>query len=488
MRTLFYRFLRPVSETLGELPIRWRLSLWYGAVLCVIVIAFGAAVYGMMRNHLTHRSDAALFDELAEVEDEARHAGTREQLQQQLERRFGDDATNEYQISDGRGVLVFRSRRLGSQSLPMPPSGEIGGDHSEPVRLHDGQQWRVASRRIPSRTGQLIAQVASSSRPDQELLGSLLRVMLVTGPLALAGALLGGYLLARRALEPVDQMVSATTEITAERLDRRLHVGAGKDEVSRLAISLNGMIDRLDNSFRDMQRFTGDAAHELRTPLAIIHSAADVALAEPHVPPECRRVFEDILEEVERLARLADQLLYLAREDSRLEVPAAESLRLDALASDVIEHLRLVAEDKGVTIDFNAPGTIMIIGDADRLRRLFLNLIDNAIKFTLPGGRVEVNLASDEAGGVSILVADSGIGIAPEHLSHIFDRFYRADPSRSSEGGGAGLGLAICKAIVQVHGGKIEATSTPGLGTCIRVQLPTVTPGSPRSPSWQRSR
>jgi two-component system heavy metal sensor histidine kinase CusS len=454
---------------LTRLPIRWRLSLWYGAVLAVILAGFGGAIYGMMRTYLQQRTDAALFDELMEVQDEIEHAPA-DQRHERLVRRFGDDANNEYQVVDSHGSVTFRSRRLGAQALPIPQSLDSSSGELETILLHGDQRWRVASRLIRVQPSNLIAQVAVSLEPDQASLRNLLRIMLIAGPIALGGALAGGYFLARQALAPVDRMVATASEITATRLDRRLNIGPNADELSRLATALNKMIERLDQSFRDMQRFAGDAAHELRTPLAIIRNAADVSLVDPKTPQQCRPAFEDILEEAEHLGRLADELLYLTRQDSGIVTKAFAPLRLDLLVADAVEHLRLVAEDNGITIQGGPWNPCVVNGDSDQLRRLVLNVLDNAIKFTPAGGRIVVDVAAnDERAFMSI--KDSGIGIAAEHLPHIFERFYRVDSARNGESGGAGLGLAICKAIVHTHEGEIVADSSPGCGTCIRVQL-----------------
>jgi heavy metal sensor kinase len=453
------------------LSIRWRFALWCGALMAIMLAAFGGAVYGMMRSYLQARTDQALFDELAEVREEIEHVGGSEPLEARLVRRFGEDVNNEYQVIRSDGAVIFRSRRLGAQALPIPPSTNFGQRHVQTIRLHGDQHWRVASQFLTARSGDLILQVAVSTWPDEASLQNLLRIMLILGPAAWAGALGGGYLLARGALLPIDRMVAAASTITAQKLDRRLQVGPRADEVSRLALALNNMIERLDVSFHEMRRFTGDAAHELRTPLAIIRNAADVGLAEPDAPPECQQLFGDILEETEHLTRLAEQLLYLAREDAGTNQVPLSPVRLDALVGDVLDHLRLVADDKGVSMDAPRLQPATVAGDADRLRRVLLNVLDNAIKYTPPGGKVTVEL--EESGDDAIIrVTDTGIGIAAEHLPNIFHRFYRVDSARGDESGGAGLGLAICKAIVQSHGGEISATSVPGRGTSIRIRLP----------------
>jgi two-component system, OmpR family, heavy metal sensor histidine kinase CusS len=231
------------------------------------------------------------------------------------------------------------------------------------------------------------------------------------------------------------------------------------------------MIARLERSFEEVRRFTADAAHELRTPIAVLRNEAEVALRKPREPEQYRRVLEDQLEELERLSRLAERLLFLCREDAGLVPMSRELVRLDEVVEDAAEHMRVVAEEKGVRLETAGVVPCHINGDEDQLRRLLFNLLDNAIKFTPAPGTVTVESACVDA-TVRTVVTDTGIGIPPEHLPHVFKRFYRVDPARGSEVGGTGLGLAIALSIAEAHGGSIEMESTVGEGTRAILTLP----------------
>jgi heavy metal sensor kinase len=305
---------------------------------------------------------------------------------------------------------------------------------------------------------------------DREL-GLLLAVMLLAVPVALALSGGAGYLLARTALAPMDRLRRSTEEITADRLDRRLPGSDSRDELGRLTRTLNAMIARLERSFAEVRRFTADASHELRTPLTAIRTEAEVALARPLNPADCQQLLGSILEECDRLARLTDQLLALAREDAAAARQAHEPVDLAALVRGVVETMRPLAEAGGLRLRLDAGGAVEVRGDGARLREVFYNLVDNAIKYTAEGGEVEVR--SGQAGREAVVtVRDTGAGIPPEHLPHVFDRFYRVDKARSREQGGTGLGLSIARSIVTAHGGAIKLESAPGHGTTCTVTLP----------------
>jgi heavy metal sensor kinase len=303
---------------------------------------------------------------------------------------------------------------------------------------------------------------------DREL-GQVASALVVAVPAALllSGAL--SYLLARKALRPVQRLHRLAGTITADSLDRRLPVANAGDEVGQLTQDINAMIGRLEQSFAEIRRFTADASHELRTPLTAIRTEAEVALARP-TPADCRPVLGSILEECERLTRLIDQLLVLAREDARA-VRAPAPLDLAALLAGVVETMRPLAEAKRVRLEYQPNGAATLAGDETRLRQVFYNLLDNAIKYTPAGAAVSIALRR-QGNHHRVTVRDNGIGIPPEHLPHVFDRFYRVDKSRGREPGGTGLGLSIARTIVTAHGGEIELESTPGKGTTCTVTLP----------------
>jgi heavy metal sensor kinase len=318
--------------------------------------------------------------------------------------------------------------------------------------------------------------------PNARALRELVTVFLALGPVALAFAVGGGYWLARKALSPVDRMAATAAEITATRLDRRLVEPATLDELGHLARTFNTMISRLQRSFDEVRRFTADAAHELRTPLAVMRTEAEVALRSQRSPDRDARVLENLVEEIERLSRLVSQLLFLCREDTGVGTNNFQTVRLDNLVRDVVDHIEVAAKEKGLDLQATLVDACDIKGDPDRLRQLFFNLLDNAIKYTPPGGSITVE-SRPVQGRVHVAVTDTGIGIPGEHLPHVFERFYRVDSSRSSIIDGNGLGLAICFSIAESHSGRLAIESTPGIGTRVTVLLPTSSdPLDARSP------
>ena len=304
----------------------------------------------------------------------------------------------------------------------------------------------------------------------------------MAGPLTVGATLAGGYYLAGRTLAPVERITETARSISGEKLDRRVPVANPGDELGRLAATLNDMLDRLERSFAEMQRFTADAAHELRTPLAVIRNEAEVALRTPRTVEEYTRVLEGLLEEVVRLSEMADQLLFLCRQDVGLNPPTHRDVPLDDLLRAVTDTMRPVAESKDIALVLGDNPPCTVRGDANQLRRVFYNLLDNAAKYTAAGGTVRV-ASRHEGNEVVVSVSDTGIGIAAEHLTRVFDRFYRVDPSRAGETGGAGLGLAICRSVIRTARGSIEASSEIGRGSVFDVRLPVSTVSTVGEPS-----
>jgi two-component system, OmpR family, heavy metal sensor histidine kinase CusS len=467
------------------LSIRWRLTLWYGAVLATVLAVFGASVYLMMRHALLARTGAGMSMESTEVAEEVARSRDRSTLGTWLERRFARHPGYDIQVSTPGGEALFRSERIKANGLPKPSDPPAAGRPTFESFGGQSGHARLLNRIVPGPDGPLILQITVPLAADDHELGELLTVMLLAGPLALALTLGGGYLLARRALAPVDRMAAEAEQITSTCLDRRLDVPNPGDELGRLGATLNGMIIRLERSFEEMRRFTADAAHELRTPLAVMRNVAEVALRSQREPEHYRRVLGDVLEEVERLTRLAEQLLFLCREDAGL-VPLVIGVRLDELVREAVEHMSVVAEAKGLTLEGGDLASCPIRADADQLRRLLFNVLDNAIKFTPTGGTIHVGLERSD-GYVRLTVADTGSGIPAEHLPHVFERFYRVDPARGQETEGTGLGLAICRSVAEAHGGHIRIESVVGRGTRVTLVMPaqaevTDTGSRPESP------
>jgi heavy metal sensor kinase len=286
---------------------------------------------------------------------------------------------------------------------------------------------------------------------------------------AVAGV--AGYLLAGRALRPVHVIASTARELSEQSLHRRIELNLPADELGELVNTFNDMLARLEASFDSLRRFTADAAHELRAPLTILRTEAEVALSRERPAAEYRESIVSLLQELERLSRTAEQLLLLARADAGSLAGGHASVDLTDLVEETVDRWRAVAATRAITVSADAPGQAVIQGDNDLLRRMLDNLIDNAIRHAPDGGRVTVALA-DLGGTAELSVTDSGSGVDPALRETVFERFTRADPARQRETGGAGLGLALCAAIAQAHGGSIRLDAGAGAGARFVVRLP----------------
>jgi heavy metal sensor kinase len=290
-------------------------------------------------------------------------------------------------------------------------------------------------------------------------------------PLALLLAGGGGWVLARRALAPVDRMTEAARRISAEHLAKRLEETGVGDELDRLAATLNAMLGRLDDAFRQIRQFSADASHELQTPVTILKGELEVALRVPRSPEVYQRHLRSALEEVDRIAMLVDGLLLLARADAGVLRMDRTPVDLAQLVEEVYEQTRVLADVQHVTLDLGLVESVTIPGDYQRLRQLLLNLVDNGLKYTPSGGRVSLSLQRCGAGAV-LHVSDTGIGLSPEEQARIFQRFYRSAAARVQGQRGTGLGLCIAQSIAEAHGGCIQLESTPGRGSTFTLCLP----------------
>ncbi len=459
---------------MSHLNIRWKLTLWYGGVLTVVLAFFSGSVYFVLRHELLQRIDQGLHEEHADVLSEVRRHRDEKTLLEWLNRRFAHHEGFDFQITRPDGSTFFINDRLAERSILLPlESTSPSTARYESVGIKSLGRWRVLTTKSNSAVGPLTIKVGRSLAAFEHESQELLFTFWLTGPLTLIIALGGGYFLARRALEPVQFMTQTAKQITADRLNQRIKIGNPHDELGELALTLNDMIERLERSFNEMQRFTADAAHELRTPLAVLRNEAEVALRTPRSTVEYCRVLANLLEETNHMSHLADQLLFLSRQDAGLQPKGQDVVRIDLLLQEVVGNMELLANEKEVILRLERNDRGEVAGDAGQLRRVFYNLLDNAIKYTFHPGKVTVATQAHD-GTLTVTVTDTGIGIPAEHLPHIFDRFYRVDPARSDETTGAGLGLAICLAIVRQIGGSITIDSLPGSGTRASVRLPLV--------------
>jgi heavy metal sensor kinase len=453
--------------------IRFRLTLWYVAALALTLVLLGTATYLFTQAGLYHWLDETLGERAEALSEEVRLVSGTPTLDLPHQGHGAYEGVSDgFLVLDGaRRVVLARGVEPGpfiqSAAVTAALNGEPGADT---VRTRRGGRWRAASHPILS--GGRVAAVIVVGHDLEEVAEVLERLGLVMAgllPLALAGAGAGGFLLAGRALAPVDRITHAAAKISERDLSQRLPV-SGRDELGRLATTFNALIERLQQAFERQRRFTADASHELRTPLSIIQALTSQKLIRPREPEEYAQALGQINEAAGYMGKLVSHLLTLARADAgQVEV---ERERIDL--TELLEHVAgQVGEATGRTIPVHAPGPVLMVGDSMRLTELFLNLVENAAKFTPPEGMVEVRL-SQEPACVKVAVTDTGMGIPPEHLPHIFERFYRADKARAREEGGTGLGLAIGQWIAQAHGGSIQAASQPGQGTTMTVTLPSV--------------
>jgi len=293
-------------------------------------------------------------------------------------------------------------------------------------------------------------------------------------PVVLALASVAGYWMSRRALAPVDDITSAARSISEHNLSQRLRISRAGDELQRLAETFNQMLDRLEAAFKRITQFTADASHELRTPVALVRTTAELALRQERSDPEYREAIGEILEEAERMSGLLESLLTLARVDSGAEGLSLAEVDLAALIRGVCGRSEPLVGAKQLQFDQVLPDAPTVVhGDAHALDRLFVILIDNAIKYTPTGGRIRVALEAQDNEAV-ITIEDTGIGIPKDALPFVFDRFYRVDKVRSRQAGGAGLGLSIARWIIDAHRGSIHLESSPEEGSTFEVRIPRV--------------
>jgi heavy metal sensor kinase len=411
-------------------------------------------------------------------------------VQSQLHSQFERDVRADHERAELLLVFDENTRRArwdptiasgADHDSPIPVAWVIGDDgrtlHRSPDFADDESTRVVTGTHRVSATSYWLGsetvtiRVARSLAPLQHELRTLLLVLLLGLALGTGVAAGGGLFLAGRALRPIGRMAERARTITADQLGARLPIANANDEVGRLATAFNDTLGRLEGAFDRLRRFAADASHELRTPLTAIRAVGEVALQDQDTPTACRPVVASMLEEADRLARLVDDLLVLSRADAGQAVRKHEDVDLDALLRDVASHIGVLAEEKQLTLAVHSTDAAHVRADAAELRRAMLNLLDNAIRYSPPGGTVRLDLEVDEA-LVRVGVTDQGPGIAPEHHERIFERFYRVDQARARASGGTGLGLAIARAGVEAHGGRIELRSAVGHGSTFSIVLP----------------
>ncbi|MDO8612018.1 MAG: heavy metal sensor histidine kinase [Dehalococcoidia bacterium] len=454
--------------------LRLRLTLWYVLLLAIILAAFSAGIYLTLRHNLNDSLDDSIRNRANVLLDVLRYEDGRPTLAGVVSPSDPNEGESFVRVFDASGGVTFDSSTSAGEvafDRSAVESALSGETRSRNVSTGD-ESFRV--RTLPIEQGGRISGVleVGESRGDvSDTLRILLVILAVAYPLTLAVASFGGVFLAGRALSPIDRLTGLARRISAEDLSQRLDLKLPDDEVGRLARTFDEMIARLDAAFRRQREFTADASHELRTPLTAIKGQVEVALGKPRDADSYREVLQVVNEEVDRMIRLVGSLLTLARADAGQIPIASEAVNLPELVAAAVEQARPAMERRDVELHLEPGPAVTLQADEDLLLQLLLNLLDNAGKYTRPGGRVTVGWAVGD-GQAEVWVRDTGVGIAPEHLPHIFDRFYRVDKARSRAEGGSGLGLSICRWIAEAHGGSIAVESAPGEGTAFVVKLP----------------
>jgi two-component system heavy metal sensor histidine kinase CusS len=462
---------------LRRLNIRWRLTLWFGVAMIVLLLIRSYWIYHVMDSRLVDATDAQLAADLQLIERYVHSAKSQDEVREFLDRfsmRHGDmeifvrgpDGQLLYQGSSGED---WPEEELNGQPLD-------GSDLRHAISQTPDGKGRVVRTELPSALGKFQIEISRSLWDKKNEVSDFALTLFTTLPFVFIAALIVGYLVASRALSPVDKMISAAKQITARKLDRRLEVPESRDELARLAETLNAMINRLHNSFEEMRRFTADAAHDLRTPVAALRTEVEVCLMAERTSEEYRESLQVVLDEAIHLSRLTSQLLDLSREDHGVPPAGSEPVHLESIVKTVVEDFRIPSQQKQITIQMRKLAPLTVPGDQMRLRRVVMNLLDNAVRYTSNGGHIWID--GDRFPDRAVLViSDDGSGIPEEDLPFIFDRFRRVDKARNRQMGGTGLGLAICKSIIEAHGGTIKMESTLGKGTKVEVELPVAVAG-----------
>jgi heavy metal sensor kinase len=458
--------------------IRFRLAVWYSAVLTLALVAFGGVSWITIRHALFHTVDETLGDRVVGVRhfmNEQIGALSVEEIRDEFKEHSvlgpGGDL---FQVCDAQGVWLYRSVPLENGDVPIPLPQSLPPHGVSEDRTVGGSDLRFLARRVDVLGKPYTIQVAVPMDELREGLSGYAWALMILTPAVLSLATAGGWWMSRRALRPVDQIIDAARSIGEQSLAQRLPVPETRDELQRLSETLNQMLARIESAFRRVTEFTADASHELRTPIALIRTTAEVALRKSRANEEYRQALEDVHAESVRTTELIENLLMLARADAGKAAIERREIDLVPIVHEASQQGQKLAQAKSLAFRADIPDAeVHTLGDASALRRLLLIVIDNAVKYT-PEGEIRVRLSSSANGRPEIQVSDTGVGISEPDLSRVFERFYRADKSRNRDSGGAGLGLSIAKWIADVHQGSIEARCDSNRGSTFVITLPRV--------------
>jgi heavy metal sensor kinase len=456
----------------ARLPIRWRITLWYAGMLLATLALFGVGLYVGLRTLLYDSFQEQARQQAELVTSSLDLSSDRPVIDPATLEDFSDEERFLRVTAADGSIIADTSPKVG---IPAGALGTIDpGSNGESFRFIDSGSgnYGVVSTRVEANGGAVgVVQVGISREDVDEALKAVTLVFTIGAPLVLAAAILGGYIVSRRTLSPVVTITEMASALQADELGARLNLALPDDELGRLARTFDAMLARIEAAFTRQRQFTGDAAHELRTPLSLMRSQVDFALSRDRTDEEYRDALQSLGGDIERLTSLVTTLLTLARADTgRLRVER-ELVDLADVVSPLLDAYAPQAEEAGIAlIDESSPARV--IADEDLVVQVLVNLVDNALAHTPRGGRVSIGCGIRD-GQACLWVADTGVGIAPEHQAQIFERFYRVDTGRTRAHGGTGLGLAFCKAIAEAHGGSIRLISNSGQGARFILCLPT---------------
>jgi len=462
------------------LTLRTKLTLFYSITVSVLLTGFALIYYRVLEVGVDRDLTQDILDRTSGLRGYLRFEDGQPVFSYDVndpdELTFINRATRYYQVYEiRRGMLLAESDDLENSQVRFPPSDVTHYAETAPsfVDIHTDQgNIRLRYETVSGGLDNYLLFVGASMQPIEDTLDSFLEALAWLIPTGVLLAAIASWFMAGKALQPVGELGKAASEIAFSRLDRRLPVRGTDDELDKLAIEFNETLARLENAVAEMKQFTASISHELRTPLAILRGEAEVALMQQNSAEQYRRVLASQLEEFEKLTRLINQLLTLARAESGEVEIAHEPVNISAMVRTLTEQLEPVAASKNVSLSCSCDSDVTVKGDSAWIERVILNLADNAIKFTRPRGHVSITVS--QTGETATLdVKDDGVGIPQEALPHIFERFYRADVSRSNRADGSGLGLSLVKWAVDQHHGSIQVDSAANKGCRVRITLPT---------------
>ncbi|TDX52391.1 sensor histidine kinase [Orenia marismortui] len=453
--------------------IKVRLTLWYIIILSLVLIVFSTLLYWSMEDYIINRVKNQLEIQAKKVLKEASKEESEDnspylvQLEVELEEIVFKGTISAFYNQSGELIMGDSDEVI--PKVISPAESKFLIELEKKGTDDDFVVVTVAAKNKQGTIGYL--RLARSLADEAATLNKLITILILGIPLTLLLAISGGYFLAYKALKPIDQISRTAQAISHSNLSKRIIAKNNDDETGRLIATLNDLLDRLEEAFSREKRFTSDASHELRTPIAIIRAHAEENLKEGRSVEECQHALKIIQKQTDYMSHLVGQLLLLARSDTKQLSIEKENLNLTELIEIVVEEMQELALRKNIDIAMDIEDDLAIYGDQSMLTQLLINFLDNAIKYTPSGGNVYIR-AKAQNNQIEIEIKDTGIGISKEDQAYIFDRFYRVDKSRSRASGGSGLGLSICQWIIKLHKGNIEIESEVNQGSTFTIFLP----------------